>query len=103
MEEKDVQHIKEVAGKIRQNVESVIVGKSEVVELAIVALLCEGHLLLEDVPGLGKTVLAKSLAKSLGCSFRRVQCTPDLLPSDITGTQIFNQKTADFEYRPGPV
>ncbi|OGN95313.1 MAG: AAA family ATPase [Chloroflexi bacterium RBG_13_51_18] len=103
MEEKDVQHIKEVAGKIRQNVESVIVGKSEVVELAIVALLCEGHLLLEDVPGLGKTVLAKSLAKSLGCSFRRVQCTPDLLPSDITGTHIFNQKTADFEYRPGPV
>jgi MoxR-like ATPase len=73
------------------------------VELAIVALLCEGHILFEDVPGLGKTVLAKSLAKSLGCSFRRIQCTPDLLPSDITGTYIFNQKTADFEFRPGPV
>ena len=78
-------------------------GKGEVVELAIIALLCEGHILFEDVPGLGKTVLAKSLAKSLGCSFRRIQCTPDLLPSDITGTYIFNQKTADFEFRPGPV
>jgi MoxR-like ATPase len=73
------------------------------VELAIVALLCEGHILFEDVPGLGKTVLAKSLAKSLGCTFRRIQCTPDLLPSDITGTYIFNQKTADFEFRAGPV
>ncbi len=103
MEENEIQQIKESAGKVKQNVESVIVGKSEVVELALVALLCEGHILLEDVPGLGKTVLAKSLAKSLDCSFRRIQCTPDLLPSDITGTCIFNQKTADFEYRPGPV
>jgi MoxR-like ATPase len=103
MQEKVVQHIKEVAAKVKENVERVIVGKGEVVELAIIALLCEGHLLLEDVPGLGKTVLAKSLAKSLGCSFRRVQCTPDLLPSDITGTYVFNQKTSDFEYRPGPV
>src|SRR4030067_512466 len=103
MEEKDVKRTKEAAAKVKENVERVIVGKGEVVELAIVALLCEGHLLLEDVPGLGKTVLAKSLAKSLGCSFRRIQCTPDLLPSDITGTYIFNQKTADFEYRPGPV
>lgn len=103
MEEKDVHGIKEAASKVKENVERVIVGKGEVVELAIVALLCEGHLLLEDVPGLGKTVLAKSLAKSLGCSFRRIQCTPDLLPSDITGTYIFNQKTSDFEYRPGPV
>ena len=103
MDAKQVQQIKQAAAKIKENVERVIVGKSEVVELAIVALLCEGHLLLEDVPGLGKTVLAKSLAKSLGCSFRRIQCTPDLLPSDITGTYIFNQKTADFEYRPGPV
>jgi MoxR-like ATPase len=103
MEEKDLQQIKKAAAKIKENVERVIVGKSEVVELAIVALLCEGHILLEDVPGLGKTVLAKSLAKSLGCSFRRIQCTPDLLPSDITGTYIFNQKTADFEYRPGPI
>ncbi len=103
MEEKDVKHIQEVAAKVKENVERVIVGKGEVVELTIVALLCEGHILLEDVPGLGKTVLAKSLAKSLGCSFRRIQCTPDLLPSDITGTYVFNQKTANFEYRPGPV
>jgi MoxR-like ATPase len=103
MEEKDVQVIKEAAARVKQNVERVIVGKGEVVELTIVALLCEGHILLEDVPGLGKTVLAKSLAKSLGCTFRRIQCTPDLLPSDITGTYVFNQKTADFEYRPGPV
>jgi MoxR-like ATPase len=103
MEAKLVQQIKKAAAKVKENVERVIVGKGEVVELAIVALLCEGHILLEDVPGLGKTMLAKSLAKSLGCSFRRIQCTPDLLPSDITGTYIFNQKTADFEYRPGPV
>jgi MoxR-like ATPase len=103
MDEKTVQWIKDAAMKVKENVERVIVGKGEVVELAIVALLCEGHILFEDVPGLGKTVLAKSLAKSLGCSFRRIQCTPDLLPSDITGTYIFNQKTADFEFRPGPV
>jgi MoxR-like ATPase len=103
MEEKTAQHIKEAAAKVKENVERVIVGKAEVVELAVTALLCEGHILLEDVPGLGKTVLAKSIAKSLGCTFRRVQCTPDLLPSDITGTYVFNQKTADFEYRPGPV
>jgi len=103
MDEKVVKQIKDAAAKVKENVERVIVGKGEVVELAIVALLCEGHLLVEDVPGLGKTVLAKSLAKSLGCSFRRIQCTPDLLPSDITGTYIFNQKTADFEFRPGPV
>lgn len=103
MEETIVRQIKDAAAKVRENVERVIVGKGEVVELAIVALLCEGHILFEDVPGLGKTVLAKSLAKSLGCTFRRIQCTPDLLPSDITGTYIFNQKTADFEFRPGPV
>jgi MoxR-like ATPase len=103
MDERVVKQIKDAAAKIKENVERVIVGKGEVVELAIVALLCEGHILLEDVPGLGKTILAKSLAKSLGCSFRRIQCTPDLLPSDITGTYIFNQKTADFEFRPGPV
>jgi MoxR-like ATPase len=103
MEEEIVQKIKETAARVRENVERVIVGKGEVVELAIVALLCEGHILFEDVPGLGKTVLAKSLARSLGCTFRRIQCTPDLLPSDITGTYIFNQKTADFEFRPGPV
>jgi len=98
-----VRQIKDTALKVKESVERVIVGKGEVVELAIIALLCEGHILIEDVPGLGKTVLAKSLAKSLGCSFRRIQCTPDLLPSDITGTYIFNQKTSDFEFRPGPV
>jgi MoxR-like ATPase len=103
MDEKAVQGIKETARKVRENVERVIVGKGDVVELAIVAVLCEGHILFEDVPGLGKTVLAKSLARSLGCSFRRIQCTPDLLPSDITGTYIFNQKTADFEFRAGPI
>jgi MoxR-like ATPase len=103
MEEKVVKEIRDIAIKIKENVERVIVGKGEVVELAIIALLCEGHILFEDVPGLGKTVLAKSLARSLGCSFRRIQCTPDLLPSDITGTYVFNQKTSDFEFRPGPV
>jgi MoxR-like ATPase len=103
MEDAKVQQIKETGNKVKENVEKVIVGKGEVVELAIIALLCEGHILFEDVPGLGKTVLAKSLAKSLGCSFRRIQCTPDLLPSDITGTYIFNQKTSDFEFRPGPI
>ena len=103
MEEATVRRIEEAAAKVKENVERVIVGKGEVVEMAIIALLCEGHILIEDVPGLGKTVLAKSLARSLGCSFRRIQCTPDLLPSDITGTYIFNQKTSDFEFRPGPV
>lgn len=103
MEDAKIQQIKETGNKVKENVEKVIVGKGEVVELAIIALLCEGHILFEDVPGLGKTVLAKSLAKSLGCSFRRIQCTPDLLPSDITGTYIFNQKTSDFEFRPGPI
>ena len=103
MEDAVVQQIKDTATKVKDNVERVIVGKGEVVELAIIALLCEGHILFEDVPGIGKTVLAKSLAKSLGCSFRRIQCTPDLLPSDITGTYIYNQKTVDFEFRPGPI
>ena len=103
MEDKSVSRVQEIGARVKENVERVIVGKSEVVELAIVTLLCEGHLLLEDVPGIGKTMLAKSVARSLGCSFRRIQCTPDLLPSDITGTYIYNQKTADFEYRPGPI
>src|ERR671938_530071 len=85
------------------NVERVIVGKREEVELALVALLCQGHLLIEDVPGVGKTVLAKSLARSIGCSFKRIQFTPDLLPSDVTGVSIYNQKTGEFEFRAGPV
>ncbi|HWP28365.1 MAG TPA: MoxR family ATPase [Chloroflexota bacterium] len=85
------------------NVERVIVGKRDEVELALIALLCQGHLLIEDVPGVGKTVLAKSLARSIGCSFKRIQFTPDLLPSDVTGVSIYNQKTGEFEFRPGPV
>jgi MoxR-like ATPase len=81
----------------------VIVGKEEVIDLLMVALLCEGHVLFEDVPGIGKTTLAKTLAKSLGCTFQRIQFTPDLLPSDITGITFFNQKKSEFEFRPGPL
>lgn len=103
MEKGIVNQIRDIGTKVKENVERVIVGKGEVVELTIVALLCEGHVLIEDVPGIGKTMLAKSIARSLDCSFRRIQCTPDLLPSDITGTYIYNQKTSDFEFRPGPI
>ena len=88
--------IPEAISRIKENMEKVIVGKPEVLELAIVAVLCEGHVLIEDVPGIGKTTLAKTLARSLGCSFQRIQCTPDLLPSDITGIHFFNQKTSEF-------
>jgi len=103
VDDKSADQIRELGSKVKENVSRVIVGKGEVVELAIIALLCEGHLLLEDVPGIGKTMLAKSIARSLGCSFRRIQCTPDLLPSDVTGTYIYNQKTTDFEFRAGPI
>jgi MoxR-like ATPase len=85
------------------NVEKVIVGKHAEVRLALVALMCQGHVLIEDVPGVGKTMLAKALAKSVGCMFKRVQFTPDLLPSDITGVSVYNQKTQEFEFRAGPV
>lgn len=95
--------VAELARRIRHNIEQVIVGKAEVIDLALVTLLCEGHLLIEDVPGIGKTMMAKALARSLGCLFRRLQCTPDLLPADITGIHYFNQKDQEFEFRPGPV
>ncbi len=96
-------YLSTLAGRIIENVEKVILGKHAEIELTLVALLSKGHILLEDVPGVGKTVLAKSLAQSLGCSFKRIQFTPDLLPSDVTGVSIYNQRSAEFEYRPGPV
>ncbi|MGQ9493863.1 MAG: AAA family ATPase [Anaerolineae bacterium] len=95
--------LKTAMEQVVANVEKVIVGKKEVIELTLVALLCEGHILIEDVPGTGKTTLAKALARSLGCSFQRIQFTPDLLPSDVTGLYFFNQKTQEFEFRPGPI
>ncbi|OQB28897.1 MAG: ATPase RavA [Chloroflexi bacterium ADurb.Bin180] len=95
--------IQEAMSAVLSNVSKVIVGKSEVIELTLAALLCEGHVLIEDVPGTGKTTLAKALARSLDCSFQRIQFTPDLLPSDVTGLYFFNQKTQEFEFRPGPV
>jgi MoxR-like ATPase len=95
--------IQETGDRVLANVERVIVGKHHEVRLALVALLCRGHLLIEDVPGTGKTVLAKAIARSLGCTFRRIQFTPDLLPSDVTGLSIYNQKTQEFEFRPGPI
>jgi len=95
--------VQDLGNKIIENVEKVIIGKHREVQLALVAMLCQGHILIEDVPGVGKTMLAKSLAKSVGCTFRRIQFTPDLLPSDITGVSIFNQKTREFEFRPGPI
>ena len=95
--------IQETGDKVISNVERVIVGKHHEVRLALVALLCRGHVLIEDVPGTGKTVLAKAIARSLGCTFRRIQFTPDLLPSDVTGLSIYNQKTQEFEFRPGPI
>lgn len=95
--------VNNTAKKIIANVEKAIVGKRQQIILSLVAWLCEGHLLLEDVPGVAKTMLARALARSVGCSFKRIQCTPDLLPTDVTGVSIFNQKTTEFEFRPGPV
>jgi MoxR-like ATPase len=95
--------IQEIAERIVNNVEKVIVGKRQSVQLTTLGLLCQGHILIEDVPGVGKTVLAKSLAKSVGCKFQRIQFTPDMLPSDVTGVSVFNQKTREFEFRPGPI
>ena len=93
----------EAGGRIAANIERVIDGKPETVRLAIVVLLAEGHLLIEDVPGVGKTKLAKALARSVDCSVRRIQFTPDLLPSDVTGVSVYNQESRDFEFRPGAV
>src|SRR5215210_1410654 len=98
-----VSQVADVARRLAANVERVLVGKRAQVELAVVALLCQGHVLLEDVPGTGKTTLGRALAQSLGGEFKRVQCTPDLLPSDVTGVSVFDQRSADFVFRPGPV
>jgi MoxR-like ATPase len=95
--------LQDFVAKVVGNVERVIVGKRDTIELLMVALLCEGHVLVEDVPGVGKTMLARSLSISLGGQFKRLQCTPDLLPNDVTGVSIFNQQTAQFEFRPGPI
>ncbi|HEY71729.1 MAG: AAA family ATPase [Chloroflexi bacterium] len=95
--------IAQVAARVRENIQKVIVGKDEVIDLALVAILCEGHILLEDVPGIGKTMLARTIAASLNCTFKRIQFTPDLLPSDVTGISYFDQKKQEFEFRPGPV
>jgi MoxR-like ATPase len=99
----DLDALAGTAGRIRAAVESVISGKPDVVRLSLVVLLAEGHLLIEDVPGVGKTMLAKALARSLDCTVRRIQFTPDLLPSDVTGVSVFNQNTRDFEFKPGAV
>ena len=98
-----MQDIRTVASQIIDNVATVIVGKRDAIELVVVALLADGHILIEDVPGVGKTTLAKAISRSVGLSFKRVQFTPDLLPSDVTGVTIFNQKTSEFEFREGPV
>ena len=98
-----MQQVEQFANRVIENVEKVIIGKRAAIELVMVALLCEGHVLLEDVPGSGKTMLARSVAVSLGSSFKRIQCTPDLMPNDVTGVSIFNQKNSEFEFRPGPI
>jgi len=95
--------IQDFTTRIIDNVEQVIIGKRDAIELLMVALLCEGHVLIEDVPGVGKTMLARSIAISLGGQFKRLQCTPDLLPNDVTGVSVFNQQRSEFEFRPGPL
>jgi len=98
-----MEEVQVVANTLIENVEHVVIGKREIIELVTIGLLSQGHILIEDVPGVGKTMLARALATSLGCTFRRIQFTPDMLPSDVTGVSIFNQKTREFEFRPGPI
>ena len=98
-----MQRVRDVARRITANVSQVILGKQREIQLTIVGLLCQGHILIEDVPGVGKTMLAKALARSIGCSFSRIQFTPDMLPSDVTGTTVYNQAASRFEFRPGPI
>ena len=99
----EVGAVQDLASRVRRGVQQIIVGKDDVIDLAIVAMLCRGHILVEDVPGIGKTTLAKALAQSLGCVFGRVQFTPDLMPIDVLGVNFYNQKSGDFEFRPGPI
>ena len=94
---------RELAGELRRSVEGALIARAEIIDLALLALLCRGHVLIEDVPGIGKTTLARALASALGCTFRRIQSTPDLMPSDLLGVNVFNQKTGEFEFMPGPV
>jgi len=98
-----MQSVQTVANRIIENVQKVILGKDHEVRMTLVALLCEGHLLIEDVPGVGKTMLARSFSRSIGCEYRRIQFTPDMLPSDVTGVSVYNQKTQEFEFRHGPI
>ena len=98
-----VENIQQMAARIRENVQRVIVGKDEAINLAIIALLCRGHILVEDAPGIGKTTLAKALAQSLRCTFRRIQFTPDLMPTDVLGVNFYNQRSGDFQFREGPI
>jgi MoxR-like ATPase len=99
----DISMIKKLGDKLNANLGKVIIGKKETLSLTTIAFLCQGHVLIEDVPGVGKTMLARSLAKSLGCEFKRIQFTPDMLPSDVTGVSIYNQNSREFEFRPGPI
>ena len=99
----DIQQVQDMAEKVRVHVQNIIVGKDEVISLALVALLCHGHILIEDVPGVGKTALARALAGSISCRFKRIQCTPDLLPSDVTGMNIFDREKNEFEFKHGPL
>lgn len=98
-----MQTVQNIGERVLSNVQKVIVGKDREIRLTLLALLCDGHLLIEDVPGVGKTMLARAIARSIGCTFKRIQFTPDMLPSDVTGVSIFNQKTMEFEFRPGPI